>query len=146
MAKWRPLEKIQSKVIGIALDQGRLLAMEIYDDKGKVKGVRPLGGLIEFGETREDALKREFLEELNTAIEIASPWQVFENIYRHHGKVGHEYIFAAGIFLVDKSLYSQEVIVFSEDSGSDSTARWYTMEDLREKVVPLFPDGLIEAL
>ena len=75
MSKWRPAQLIQTKVIGICVNKGALLAMEVYDDKGKVKGVRPLGGLIEFGETRETAIAREFMEELNTEITLSGKWR-----------------------------------------------------------------------
>lgn len=120
--------------------------MEVYDDKGSVKGVRPLGGLIEFGETRETAIAREFMEELNTQITLSGRWRTFENLYLHGGKRGHELIFAIGITLHNRGLYSQEVIVFSEDSGTTSTARWFSLEDLRAGKYELFPTGLLEAL
>jgi len=74
---WRPAQNIPVKVIGLALHKGRLLAAEIYNDDGEVKGIRPLGGHIEFGETREVALRREFQEELGTEIEITGAWRMF---------------------------------------------------------------------
>jgi len=146
MSKWRPAQSVQAKVIGICVNKNALLAMEVYDDLGKIKGVRPLGGLIEFGETREAALSREFMEELNTDIEFAGRWRTFENLYIHEGQRGHELIFAIGVMLKERQLYNQEVIVFSEDSGHTSTARWYPIEELKTESVELFPDGLLQAL
>jgi 8-oxo-dGTP pyrophosphatase MutT (NUDIX family) len=145
MSKWRPAQLIQTKVIGICVNKGALLAMEVYDDKGQVKGVRPLGGLIEFGETRETAIAREFMEELNTQISLSGRWRTFENLYLHGGKRGHELIFAIGIKLNDRSLYRQEVIVFSEDSGTTSTARWFPLDVLKAGEIELYPTGLLEA-
>ena len=144
--KWRPAQTVQAKVIGICVNKGALLAMEVYDDHGNVKGVRPLGGLIEFGETREVALAREFTEELSTDIELVGRWRTFENLYIHGGKRGHELIFAIGIRLQLDSLYHQETIVFSEDSGMTSTARWFPIESLKNGEIELFPTGLLEAL
>jgi len=146
MSKWRPAQEIQTKVIGICVNKGALLAMEVYDDKGKVKGVRPLGGLIEFGETRETAIAREFMEELNTEISLSGRWRTFENLYLHGGKRGHELIFAIGIKLLDRSLYQQEAIVFSEDSGTTCTARWFPLETLKAGEIELYPTGLLQAL
>lgn len=142
MTKWRPNQHVQTKVIGICINKARLLAMEIYDDKGDVKGVRPLGGVIEFGENREDALRREYHEELNTDISLSGSWRVFENLYVHEGMRGHEYIFAIGISLLDESIYHRDLIVFSEDSGSSCKARWFPLDHLKSGATRLFPDGL----
>ncbi len=144
--KWRPQAGVQAKVLGICMNKGKLLAMDVFNDKGKVKGVRPLGGTIEPGETREAALTREFSEELNTEIVITGSWRVFENIYDHEGVLGHEYCFATGVSLVDKSLYTKSVIAFSEDSGADCTATWVEIKTLKAGELALFPDGLLAVL
>lgn len=146
ITKWRPSKQIQSKVIGICINRKQLLAAEIHDDGGNIKGVRPLGGNVEFGETREHALQREFMEELGTEIVSAGEWRTFENIYQHEGVVGHEYVHAISIALVDRSLYTQSLIVFSEDTGEQTRARWYDVRDLRSGKIALFPDGLVDTL
>jgi len=143
---WRPLQQIQTKVIGICINRRRLLAAEIYNDAGEVKGVRPLGGHVEFGESREQALHREFREELGTEIVTAGAWRTFENMFDHEGVLGHEYIHAISVALVDKSLYAEPLMVFSEDSGTEVKARWYNLKDLRSGMVPVFPDGLADSL
>lgn len=144
--KWRPAKAVLVKVVGICIQNTKMLAMEVYNDNGKVKGVRPLGAVIEFGETREAALEREFREELGTEIVTAGAWRSFENIYQHHGEIGHEYIYAIGVSLVDKQLYDQERIVFSEDSGAEVFARWYSVDDLKSGTIDLYPTGLAEKL
>lgn len=146
MTVWRPVQTITVKVIGLALHKGRLLAAEVYDDNGNVKGVRPLGGHIEFSETRELALQREFSEELNTEIKITGSWHVFENLYEHEGVIGHEYIHCAGIDLLEPSLYTQERIVFCEDSGAESIARWFSVNSCKGGEIALFPTGLVDIL
>lgn len=146
MTVWRPTQSILVKVIGLAMYKGKLLAAEIYSDSGDVKGVRPLGGRIEFGETRETALRREFQEELGTDIEITSSWRMFENLYQHEGEAGHEYILCASVGLLDTQLYTQERLVFSEDSGEEAIARWYSVKECKRGEIPLFPDGLVDIL
>jgi len=138
--KWRPQSGVQVKVLGICMNKGKLLAMDVFNDQGKLKGVRPLGGTIEPGETREAALVREFSEELDTEIVITGSWRVFENIYEHEGSLGHEYCFATGISLADKSLYSKSIIAFSEDSGAECRATWVDIKTLKAGEIALFPE------
>lgn len=146
MTVWRPSQSIQVKVIGVATHKGQLLAFEVYNDDGSVKGIRPLGGHVEFGETRETALRREFMEELGVEIEITSSWRMFENLYEHEGVVGHEIILAVSIGLLDSSIYAKERIVFSEDSGAESIARWFSVKECKRGEIALFPDGLVDIL
>lgn len=142
MTIWRPHQSIRFKAIGLAWQQGRLLAAEVVEDCGRVKGVRPLGGTIEFGETWQDALKREFHEELKAPITITSPALVFENIYQHQGHLGHEVIFAADITLPDRRDLTADKIVFHEDNGVECTARWFALSALDTGDLELYPTGL----
>jgi NADH pyrophosphatase NudC (nudix superfamily) len=139
---WRPSQQIRVKVIGLAWRKDQLLAAEVEDDSGRIKGVRPLGGAIEFGESREEALQREFQEELETDIRIVGPWHLLENIYEHHGATGHEYIFAADIELADASLYERDEIHYSELDETAATARWFGRGRLRDAGIDLYPIGL----
>ncbi|MFT5623572.1 MAG: hypothetical protein ACI8Z0_000060 [Lentimonas sp.] len=82
---WRPQQNIQVKALGLVWRKGLLLASEIYLDDGTVKGVRPLGGRLEFGETWRDALVREFNEELSVTVEVVGEPMILENIYTHQG-------------------------------------------------------------
>lgn len=145
MTTWRPPQQIRVKVIGLAWRGDALLAVEVLDDRGRIKGVRPPGGSVAFGETREQALDREFREELGCGVTMTGPWTVFENLYRHEGALGHEIVFAADIRLHDAALYDRDVIRFSEDDGTACTARWLRPSALPDGAV-LFPDGLAAAL
>ena len=144
MTFWRPSDIIRVKVLGLIWRQSSFLAFEVYDDQGHVKGVRPLGGSIEFGETREQALHREFLEELNAKVTIVSSWRFFENIYVHEGAKGHEIVFIAKAEFVDGTYYQREKIEFTEDNGVVGTAGWFDPNDLKSRGVALYPDGLSE--
>ncbi|AOF89322.1 NUDIX domain-containing protein [Sinorhizobium sp. RAC02] len=141
MQTWRPPQKIHVKVLGLAWHQDRLFAAEVTRDDGTVKGVRPPGGTIEFGETREEALVREFQEEFGCGIAIEGPWATFENLFRHEGAQGHEFIFAANIRLLDESLYQRSEITLVEHDRSVWTARWFMPHALLDGV-ELYPSGL----
>lgn len=145
MTMWRPPQQIRATVIGLAWRGDRLLAAEVRDDGGRLMGVRPLGGGIAFGETREQALIREFQEELGCDVTITGPWSVFENIFRHEGALGHEIVFAADLRLHDATLYERDVILFREDDGAPCTARWFR-PDILDAGVSLYPEGLAAAL
>ena len=146
MTIWRPKSHIRVIAIGLHWREGKLLACEVPDDKGTVKGVRPLGGGVEFGECWQDALRREFREELDVDILIKSDAQVFENIYDHHGATGHEIVFAADIDFPSGAYEDCEQIEFHEDSGMACRARWFDLSTLSEDGqgddLPLYPTGL----
>lgn len=91
---WRPRQSIRVIAIGLLKDdQNRLLVAPVWDDSQAIKGWRPLGGGVEFGERVEDALKREFIEETGLDIEILSKPLVLENIFEHEGAIGHEIVY-----------------------------------------------------
>lgn len=146
MSIWRPSKTIKVKALGLVWRGDALLASEIPDDKGNVKGIRPLGGTVEFGENWQDALKREILEELGAEVTLSGPPIVLENIYSHHGVTGHEIIFLSNISFVDEALYARNEILFSEDDGMIWKARWFKIDKLVKSGPELFPSGLLEKL
>ncbi|OYW45869.1 MAG: DNA mismatch repair protein MutT [Sphingomonadales bacterium 32-68-7] len=141
MTVWTPPAEVVVKVIGLVWRDNALLLAEVEDSAGRLKGLRPLGGSVEFGETREQALHREFAEELGCGITVIGPWHSFENIYQHEGATGHEYIFAAAVRLEDDALYRQERIAFLENQGARCHAVWRAPADLPSGV-DLYPGGL----
>ena len=145
MTVWTPSPGIAVKVIGLAWRGEELLVAEVEESDGRVKGVRPLGGGIDFGETREAALKREFVEELRCEITVSGSWHGFENIYQHEGKTGHEFIFAANVRLGDADIYRRDRFHFLEHEGTRCCAVWLAPLRLPPGVA-LYPDGLARAI
>jgi ADP-ribose pyrophosphatase YjhB (NUDIX family) len=145
--KWRPATSIKVKALGLHWREGKLLAAEVLDDRGHLKGVRPLGGSIEFGEHWQSALIREFKEELGVDVEILGPALVMENIYTHEGEPGHEVLFICEVLFSSTNFDNQSSIEFHEDSGTQCTARWFDLAELDLPEGPaLFPVGLKKAL
>lgn len=146
MQTWRPRQHIRVLAIGLAWRDGKLLATEVRDDAGYLKGVRPLGGGVEFGERWQDALRREFMEELGIEISITGTPVILENIYIHHEQTGHEVVFAADVTLPEQALVGQEVVHFHEDEGQHCLARWFDLATLKADGIALFPGGLMDHL
>lgn len=143
MTVWRPSPEIRVKALGLPWRGRQLLVAEIYTDDGRLKGVRPLGGSVEFGELAEAALVREFREELGLTVRVLGAPIVMENLYTHEGSLGHEVLFLFPVALPPGPLDTQECIVFHEDSGTPCLARWYDLEALdRDGGPELYPVGL----
>ncbi|MEY9126386.1 8-oxo-dGTP pyrophosphatase MutT (NUDIX family) [Bradyrhizobium yuanmingense] len=108
MTTWRPHPRIRVVAIGLHWRGGRLLAAEVRDDAGRIKGVRPLGGEIEFGESWRAALVREFNEELGIDVGIMGEPLVMENIFVHEASAGHEVMFIAEVAFPDGAFAGQD--------------------------------------
>lgn len=145
MTFWRPPQEIRVKALAIARRKDAFLFAEVLSDDGGLKGLRPLGGSIEFGESRETALLRELKEELGVGARIVGAWEVFENIYRHEGALGHEIIFAAEVIFDVEPGGGAARFVFSEASGS-SFARWATLEEVERAGLGIYPLGIADRL
>ena len=145
MTVWTPSPAIAVKVVGLAWRGRELLVAEVEQSDGRVKGVRPLGGSIEVGETREQALVREFAEELRCEVAVTGAWHAFENIYEHEGARGHEFIFAAAIRLGDPDIFRRDRFDFLEHEGTRCCAVWLDPLQLPPGVA-LYPDGLLQAI
>ncbi len=124
----------------------RLLLMKGYDSVKEETFYRPLGGGIEFGETGEEAIKREIMEELGASLFDILHLGYFENIFTCEGDPGHEIITLFEATLVDLSLYRQEAFHFfdGKDNQEEVTAVWRSLSELKQE--PLYPDGLRELL
>ncbi|PIS99360.1 DNA mismatch repair protein MutT [Bradyrhizobium nitroreducens] len=143
MTTWRPHPHIRVVAIGLQWRDGRLLAAEVRDDTGRIKGVRPLGGEIEFGESWRAALVREFNEELGIDVTITSEPVVLENIFVHEGSTGHEVVFVAEVAFPEGAFAGRDRIDFCEDNGEQIVARWFDLADLDVDGGPsLYPTGL----
>lgn len=143
MSTWRPSSRIRLKALGLHWRDGRLLAAEVLDDAGRVKGVRPLGGTVEFGETVEVAVVREFQEELGITVKAVSPPTFMENIFVHEGSLGHEIVAIFDVSFPPDTFVAEERIQFTEHSGTICFAEWFSLDSLDLPDGPqLYPSGL----
>lgn len=143
---WRPPNTIRAKVIGIAQHRKSLLVCEVLDDHGVLKGWCPLGGGIEFGETAIEAIKREIFEELECSILISGDPSTYENIFEHHGCIGHEIIFAFPITFDDPNIYKKKRFQIREDKGTLHWVEWVEIERFHTGKDILFPEVLLSKI
>lgn len=143
---WRPAPNIRVKALGLHWRGDALLVMDVLSDDGSLKGVRPLGGTVEFGEPWPNALVREFQEELRIDVDVIGAPFVFENIYEHEGAQGHEIVFLADVVFPDGAFDGRSGIFFEEDNGAQCRASWRTLDEMRRLGLALYPDGLDAAL
>jgi predicted NUDIX family NTP pyrophosphohydrolase len=134
---------INVKALGLHWRNGCILAAEVYDSHGQAAGVRPLGGTVEFGESSEVALRREFMEELGVEVQVLSGPLIIDNIYHFEGENGHEIIFLYEIGFGNDDYQNLDTITFQESDGTSGTARWYDPKELDRLGCPdLYPKGL----
>ncbi len=95
--------KIKVKAMCVIVRNGNEILAGLGRDevKGEDFG-RIIGGGVEFGETAEAAVRREFQEELGTDLENLEFIKVIENTFTFNGQPGHEIIF---MFKGEKALF-----------------------------------------
>ena len=134
-------EKIRPIAICVCRDGERILVAEGHDSKKGVTFYRPLGGTIEFGERGEEAVQREFREEIAADLVEVRYVGMLENIFTYEGRRGHEIVLVYDGRLTDASLYENEVIE-GDEMGERFKAVWIRLDEFGEGKPPVYPEGL----
>ncbi len=140
--KIRP-EWIRPIAICVCRDGSRILVTE-FRTKGRLY-YRPIGGTIEFGEHGEEAIRREFREEINAGLAEVRYLGTLENIYTDGGRRGHEIVLVYDGRLTDASLYQQAVIE-GDENGTPFRAVWKPLDEFGPGKPPVYPEGLLALL
>jgi 8-oxo-dGTP pyrophosphatase MutT (NUDIX family) len=138
-------KQIRSIVLGIIWRGDELLVFENYDHVKDETYYRPLGGGIEFGERSQEALQREFREELDVELADVHYLAALENIFTCNGQPGHEIVLLYEASLGDPSFYEREVFEVHEEVET-LPVRWMSLRKFQVENLPLYPDGLLELL
>ncbi|MFO7631867.1 MAG: NUDIX hydrolase [Caldilinea sp.] len=122
-----------------------LLVFRGYDPRKAQEFYRPLGGGVEFGETSQQALQREIMEELGITVRPVRRLGVLESIFVFNGRPGHEIVIVWQVQLEDPAFYLKDTLDYCE-GGNQDVAQWVQPASLKAQGIPLYPDGLAELL
>lgn len=138
------MPSIRNIAVGLPLKQGHVLVLEGRDHVRGRDFLRAIGGGIEFGEPADEALHREFMEELGMQLEAVRLLGVRENIFVYEGVAGHEiaHIFAVQSAELDAVPLDAELHVLDEGSP----VRWVPVEEILDGRRLLFPHGAPQLL
>lgn len=97
------------------------------------------GGRIMIGETSENALKREFIEEIGAKITIKDYLGTVENFFEYNGKKYHELMIVyESTFDSNSNFYKEEKIRGLEENGKIEFI-WKTIDEIKQlDLRPLF--------
>jgi len=135
--------EIRPIVLGVAKRGDKLLVAKGYDCKKNEVFYRALGGGIEFLEKSEDALRREFFEELGIDIEVGEYIGLFENIFEFNGKKAHELVLVYNIKIRDDD-YKDEYLI--QDDVGEFKALWVDINEFKSRNKIIYPNDMLEIL
>ena len=135
------MHSIRNISVGLPIRDGHILVLDGADSATGDLFHRAIGGGIDFGETAEAALRREFVEELGVSLGEVTLNDVVENIFEYEGIPGHE---IAHIFRVE----SAEIDAIPLDAtlhvlDEGSPVRWVSV---RQTDRPFYPAGVTRIL
>jgi ADP-ribose pyrophosphatase YjhB (NUDIX family) len=121
-----------------------LLARMIDPDDGSTY-FRPLGGGIDFGENGEEAVRREFQEELGVELGAIRDIGFLENLFEMGGEAYHELclIFVAEPDGWPIDRFDGYVVPESVGPAANETAVVRTFDEI-DATFPLYPEGVLE--
>ncbi len=138
-------KKIRVLSLGLIRDGARTFLSLGYDPVKQQKFYRALGGGVDFGESSYDALKREFIEELQAELTNIKYLGCIENLFMFNGQPGHELIQLYQCDFVDPKFYQLEQIEFSEGDYK-KTALWLDIKQCKSGEIPIVPEQFLDYL
>lgn len=127
---------IRNLALGLPVRDGHVLVHDGVEGGTGRTFHRALGGGIEFGETAERALRREFREELDVDLDEVRLLAVLESVFTFEGSAGHEiaHVFAVTSRALSAVPLTTTLTVLDEGSA----VRWVPLDAL---AAPVYPEG-----
>ncbi|MBS4172819.1 NUDIX domain-containing protein [Bacillus sp. FJAT-49736] len=137
----------RANTLGILIHNNQILLEEQYGIHSRGTGTfyRPIGGTIELGERSEEALVREYKEEIQADIFVIQYLTCIENIYKIEENIGHEITQIHLVEFKDKGLYERDSFLVTE-GDKITKAVWISIKDVLNSDMIVYPNGLQELL
>lgn len=137
---------IRPLAICVFMHNDKILVCEGIDSVKNEIFFRPAGGMIEFQEKAEDALRREIREETGEEITNIKYLGLIENIFTYEGKPGHEIILVYDAEFINKDIYNKEAVNITESNDVWCYAYWKSLDEFGVGKLKLYPDKLKQLL
>lgn len=135
-------ERIRNIAVGLIVRGEHVLAEEYPASDRHPRFLRAIGGGIDFGETAEEALRREFQEELDVELGEVQQLAVTENHFTLAGRRGHEIVHVFGIRCA--ALEGMPLDERRANGDSRSIVGWFRLDELGDDTLPFYPNGILE--
>jgi 8-oxo-dGTP pyrophosphatase MutT (NUDIX family) len=142
VSQWRTPDRIRVVAVAIVRDGRRILVFEGHDPSKPERFFRPIGGEVEFGEPADEALRREFHEELGVDLADIRYLTTIESRFVFGERPGHEYVRVYEATLVAGTVPATG----QTGDGTTFPVVWLDLDDVRRGESILYPDGLLDAL
>lgn len=140
------MKNIRAKSVCLFRCQERILLAEGFDPATNEHYLMPIGGGIEFGETSEQAAKREVEEEIGAQAHQFRLLGVFENLFSFNGEAGHEVVFVYEAQFTDEQLYHKSEFHGIETNGLEFNVRWFDKALIQSGTINVYPEGIARLL
>jgi len=137
---WRDIRPV---AVGVPRRGDEVLLSRLRDETVEETFYRPIGGAVEFGELSDEALVREFREELSVAVTDYDHVDTLESTFTFQGNEGHEIWFLYEVAFAEDWPYEREEFEGREPELDETyPAEWVPLDRLSELTV--YPDNLAE--
>ena len=129
--------KINVRACGVCLREGEVLLHRVEGDS--FYGL--IGGRVKAGETSEQAIIREYKEELNIEITVKSLAWIAENFFEFNGNQFHEFNFG---FVIETEFYHEleKKVAYSQSKRIEF--KWFKLDEINTmNIKPAFVKAAI---
>ncbi|MGB7086346.1 MAG: NUDIX domain-containing protein [Phormidesmis sp.] len=137
-------KRIRPIALGLIEHEGYLFVSKGKDSTTNQVFYRFLGGGIEFGETSEAALVREFEEEIGAELTGIEYLGCLDNIFTLHGKPGHELIQLFRARFVDDAFYQIDQTFRLIEGDRIDQAFWLDTQKVLSQACYLVPQSCLK--
>ncbi|GGE66804.1 NUDIX hydrolase [Priestia taiwanensis] len=132
--------KFSFRVAGVCIHEDKLL---VHRSSKDTYWTLP-GGRLEMGESTEEGLKREMIEEIGEVVCVDGLYAIAENFFRYEGENLHELGFYYHITLPTNSMLLQQEAFKGIEKDTSLHYKWMPLTSLDE--ITLYPRVLAEKI